>query len=601
MSNVRQTGIRSIPSGERPINRLSGILPSDFSSMRQLYKEGVSHLVKQTKRANSDQSGCRCLVGATQAQFKKFPKLGTLAQYCWNTFGRQFEELQVRENCLSGDKEKRREHGARMSARSEKETASWKAAHVGDKEKIKNILNSKKVDINMKFDEGKTMLHVAASNRHGHLVASLCRRGADINDKDNNGSTPLHSAIIGGNLNIVKKLIKLGADVNANSDENFTPLHSAAELKHVSIVECLLNSGADVNCTNNLRDTALSLAVKQASYCVSCNPHSQKRFADFVKITEMLLKKGASVNSHGWQGFTPLHYASHINQYWPQIVRLLLDYGADINSVDTGDATPIFYAENEMILEILIERGANVNYVSEVLFTPLSKMIRYRPSCAEFLLRNGTDVNIENNEGENILEFNWPDFNLDNAGILEGIINQMADVDRATFCLQRDDKYPEFIELLISIIVKRKVSEEISIDVEYLDPDHLIIDYENFFSVISMCKWEICKMKETKINLGELTVHDILNMPINKLLNYVKRNELLALEFDEVEKDFPIYARMFKSHIKEARKRRCLLDSSAEAFEKLIFVLHEIKLPNLVVKKIVLMLSNGYLTTLAQV
>lgn len=398
--------------------------------------------------------------------------------------------------------------------------------------------------------------------------------------------------------NIVKQLFALGTDVNLKSDGRLSPLHFAISNKLLSIIESPLNNGTDFNCAIDYRGIALSCVTRQASIITSNDPYSQEKFAYLARITEMILKTGDSLNYHDFQGFTALHYAVGIEKFWPKIVRLLLDNGADINAVDISDATPIFYTQNAMILEMLIERGANVNYVSQKLFTPLAHMFYCnRLSCVKVLLRNGTDVNIQNSEGKTIVEIHGHLFYDKSFEILKGIINKNSDINHAIRHLGHDQS-PKFIETLAAMIVKRTVAEEISINVEYLETNNPH-RYRYFCSRISMCEIEINRLKSTKINIRNLSVFDILVMPINELFHYVERNELLKLESNNAKKDFPIYADMLQRQIEIAKYRRVLIDSSAEAFRKLIFHHLEINLPELVVYKIVPMLSNFHLLNLA--
>ncbi|XP_033209944.1 ankyrin-1-like [Belonocnema kinseyi] len=417
--------------------------------------------------------------------------------------------------------------------------------------------------------------------------------------------TPLHLAVGSGKVSIVTKLIDFGADVNRKSEAKMTPLHLAVFNKNVSMTECLLNNGADVNCTTSSGDTSLIFIAKEASIIRNNDPRSHEKFVDFVRITKMLLKKGASVNYHDeFQGFTPLHYAASINEFLPEIVRLLLDYGADVNAVDRKDATPIFYARNEMILEILINSGANVNYVStsETFFTPLSeKIINSSLGCVEVLLKNGADINIRNSDGKTVVETrsHWTYKNIE---ILETIINHMSDINSAILhlgCLSY--YYPKLIRNLAAMIVKRKVTQEINIDLEFFDSYDSDNRYEYICTIIPMCEVEIYRMKKRKVNIHNLNFFDILDMPINRLLNYVEREQIRKLESDNIEKEFPLYAQMLQWHIKQAKTRRSLIDSSAEAFKKLIFQIRKIKLPDLIVYEIVPLLGNEHLTLLAKV
>lgn len=413
------------------------------------------------------------------------------------------------------------------------------------------------------------------------------------------GLTPLHLAVDRGKENLVQKLIDLGANVNAKSETNLTPLDLAVRNVHLRLIECLLNNGAEVRHSSAV-DTGLLFASEKASF-VRNDPRSQEDFTVLVRITETLLKKGVAVNCYDREGFTPLHYAACVNEFRPEIVRLLLDHGADVNAVNKSHATPIFYAKSELILELLIERGASINFVSNTFFTPLSHMFNCdRLSCVDLLLRNGADVGVQNSEGKTILDIYEPRYFYDSLEILESLVNSMSDLHFLVRYLGKSNLSPKLIDTLAAMIVKRKVAKGISIDVEMLEPEYPFGIYRYFRSRVPICETEIKRMKERKINLQDFSYFDILDMPISKLLNYVEKEELQKLDSDSIGGDFPIYAEMLKRHVEKARHRRSLIDLNAEAFKKLIHNLHELKLPDLVVYKIIPMLSNKHLINLAQ-
>ncbi len=102
-----------------------------------------------------------------------------------------------------------------------------------------------------------------------------------------------------------------------------------------------------------------------------------------------------------------------------EAVREALEEGADVNSrvgeitryegsnkysFEEGDNTPLHWAVNEevnyQIVELLIEKGADVNAVGESELTPLHEAVMLEHyDIAELLINNGADVNAEGKQG----------------------------------------------------------------------------------------------------------------------------------------------------------------------------------------------------------
>ena len=95
------------------------------------------------------------------------------------------------------------------------------------------ILIEKGLDVNIKLDNGSTLLHIAAekyffSGAEIVMVRHLIKNGADVNAKGELGLTPLHAAVSrSGSTVMVRLLIKNGADINATNNNGLTPLQFA--------------------------------------------------------------------------------------------------------------------------------------------------------------------------------------------------------------------------------------------------------------------------------------------------------------------------------------------------------------------------------------
>ena len=105
---------------------------------------------------------------------------------------------------------------------------------------------------------------------------------------------PLWEAAMRGNIEAVKQHLDAGADVNVKDDNwGATPLHFAARNGHKDVAELLVVKGAAMNTKDDDGRTPLHMVADIG--------HNG--------IAELLIAKGADVNAVGDLGRTPLDYA----------------------------------------------------------------------------------------------------------------------------------------------------------------------------------------------------------------------------------------------------------------------------------------------------
>ncbi|XP_034555701.1 NF-kappa-B inhibitor epsilon [Notolabrus celidotus] len=108
---------------------------------------------------------------------------------------------------------------------------------------------------------GLTCLHLAALNRHHHIMKLLMKKGADLNIQEGtSGKTALHLAVELHDITSVKLLLSRGANVDEAMFNGCTALHLAVGRQDAAIANLLCQSGADTMLRNMEDETALDLA-----------------------------------------------------------------------------------------------------------------------------------------------------------------------------------------------------------------------------------------------------------------------------------------------------------------------------------------------------
>ena len=273
----------------------------------------------------------------------------------------------------------------------EKWTPLHRASQSGDVDKVRELLEGGKYDVNCVDWDERTPLHKAAYWGNLGVVRVLLEFKADVNVHNNNGVTPLHEAASRGHLDVVRVLIsEFKADVNVINTSGSTPLHWAASEGHLDVVRVLISEfKADVNVHNNNGVTPLHEAASEGHLAV---------------VRVLISEFKADVNVHDNSGLTPLHFAA----YWGHmdVVRVLIsEFKADVNVQDISGDTPLHWAASRGhldVVRVLSEFKADVNVINTSGSTPLhwaaskGHLDVVRVLISEFK----ADVNVHNHSGD---------------------------------------------------------------------------------------------------------------------------------------------------------------------------------------------------------
>jgi ankyrin repeat protein len=205
---------------------------------------------------------------------------------------------------------------------------------------------------------------------------------------------------------LIQALIDAGADINSlGFGQNMSALLATVAAGEIDTARCLINSGADVNVLNAQSGTALSLAA----------------WAGKTKMVSLLMRRGADLNLAYINGCTPLMYAAEWGHR--EIVEMLITAHADVLHIDKYEQTAASYAAKEgqlnileilldagadptqafsrnlskdmRVLQLLLDRGANIDDFSEKYGTPLIRASASFPEeTVKFLLDHGADPNL---------------------------------------------------------------------------------------------------------------------------------------------------------------------------------------------------------------
>lgn len=207
----------------------------------------------------------------------------------------------------------------------------------------------------------------------------------DVNSVNHEGRTPIHVAATEGHVRVIESLVSVGGNPNAVDSKGWTPLHCAASRGHGKAVECLLEcSSVAKHARDREGKTAFDVAATE-NYGQSRQLLDLLRWGDAllraarvddVHMMKRCLGEGAGVNRRDQNGWTPLHWAAFKGRI--KSVKLLLEHGALVDTVDDAGYTPLHCAAEAGHLQVallLIAHGAsqtNLKTFEHIAVAPLN-------------------------------------------------------------------------------------------------------------------------------------------------------------------------------------------------------------------------------------
>uniref|UniRef100_G1TG85 Ankyrin 1 n=1 Tax=Oryctolagus cuniculus TaxID=9986 RepID=G1TG85_RABIT len=232
-------------------------------------------------------------------------------------------------------------------------TSFLRAARSGNLDKALDHLRNG-VDVNTCNQNGLNGLHLASKEGHVKMVVELLHKEIILETTTKKGNTALHIAALAGQDEVVRELVNYGANVNAQSQKGFTPLYMAAQENHLEVVKFLLENGANQNVATEDGFTPLAVALQQGhenvvAHLINYGTKGKVRLPalhiaarnDDTRTAAVLLQNDPNPDVLSKTGFTPLHIAAHYENL--NVAQLLLSRGASVNftpQVTLGPGSP---------------------------------------------------------------------------------------------------------------------------------------------------------------------------------------------------------------------------------------------------------------------
>ena len=217
------------------------------------------------------------------------------------------------------------------------------AAASADASTVKRMLDNEHVHVDATDNDGRTALHMAASNGHTAMVRLLVDKyEARPACLDSHGGTPLDDGIREGHLPVVEFLStrKNGPRPWEQYTDQFI---QAAAINDLKVMKLLVAAGIDPNCHDQANRTALHVSASNG--CTEA-------------VEYLLSLPGTQVGPVDRMGGTPLWDA--LVRGWTTVSKLLSQRGAPIQDTVAERLCQEAANNNLSLLELMIDNQVNV-------------------------------------------------------------------------------------------------------------------------------------------------------------------------------------------------------------------------------------------------
>ena len=233
-------------------------------------------------------------------------------------------------------------------------------------------------------------LHDAARCGDTATILDLVDAGARVDVRDDEGRTPLLLAAEEGHLTAVRALVKAGAELDTPA---LPPGEDSNEPPSAPILTVVCRRGL-IDRIWPLLYGQVTVRQRRKGNPDGPTPLMTAAAAGHEAVVAWLLGAGAQINLRDRDGFTALDYAAAFGH--EEIVRVLIRAGADLNSVDHYGFRPVGVAAllgSAGAVRAMAQAGADLTATSEFqAFSPLHAAARYgHAEVVRELLAAGAD------------------------------------------------------------------------------------------------------------------------------------------------------------------------------------------------------------------
>ncbi|MBO4699250.1 ankyrin repeat domain-containing protein [bacterium] len=332
------------------------------------------------------------------------------------------------------------ESGALMRISVDKDDV-WIASTVA---KQKNVLN-------LTFENGQTVLWLAAKKGAWNVFDEYLRGGVNTGIKDASGQTLLAWAIETGNTEVIERFKKHGIrlsfdesdsmlkqavvsedvekvralallkpNVNKVYDDGLTLLWYAAVKDRTDIAELLLKAGAKAEISDKTGKNLITYCIERRKYEMAklLRTHGAQlktKEAVFLlqrglvigdgELVNALINVGVNVNTKFSDGLSALWIAAFTNNR--DMIDILAAGKANMNVKDSLGKTVLMWAvENDKkeVANALIKHGANLNLMDNKKRTALmSAVLADKPRMVQMLVMNNAQIDLKDEEGNSAI------------------------------------------------------------------------------------------------------------------------------------------------------------------------------------------------------